>query len=113
MQDAKPQIFHLNLERKWFDMIVSGEKQEEYREIKPYWNSRMKEGLFKIKGDWLPPEAVILCFSNGYSAERPTVYFEAKSIRQAPGRESWGAEPDKQYWVIDLGEKLFESPQTM
>ena len=28
---------HLTLNKKWFDMILSGEKTEEYREIKPYW----------------------------------------------------------------------------
>ena len=26
----------LPIKKKWFDMIVSGEKKEEYREIKPY-----------------------------------------------------------------------------
>ena len=30
----------LTLQKKWFDMILSGEKQEEYREIKPYYTSR-------------------------------------------------------------------------
>ena len=27
----------LTLKKKWFDLILSGEKKEEYREIKPYW----------------------------------------------------------------------------
>ena len=31
----------LVLKKKWFDMIASGEKTEEYREIKPYWESRL------------------------------------------------------------------------
>ena len=26
----------LPIKKKWFDMILSGEKKEEYREIKPY-----------------------------------------------------------------------------
>ena len=30
----------LTLKKQWFDMIVSGEKAEEYREIKPYWEKR-------------------------------------------------------------------------
>ena len=30
----------LPIKKKWFDMIVSGEKKEEYREIKPYYDSR-------------------------------------------------------------------------
>ncbi|HET8736229.1 MAG TPA: ASCH domain-containing protein, partial [Pricia sp.] len=32
---------HLNLKKKWFDMILSGEKKEEYREIKEYWIGRL------------------------------------------------------------------------
>lgn len=31
----------LSLKKKWFDMIASGEKTEEYREIKPYWEKRL------------------------------------------------------------------------
>lgn len=31
----------LVLKSKWYDMIASGEKQEEYREIKPYWTKRI------------------------------------------------------------------------
>ena len=27
---------HLTLKKQWFDMILSGEKTEEYRDIKPY-----------------------------------------------------------------------------
>ena len=30
----------LPIKKKWFDMIASGEKKEEYREIKPYYDSR-------------------------------------------------------------------------
>ena len=32
----------LPIKKKWFDMIVSGEKKEEYREIKPYYDSRFR-----------------------------------------------------------------------
>lgn len=31
----------LSLKEKWFDMIKSGEKKEEYREIKPFWDKRL------------------------------------------------------------------------
>lgn len=31
----------LVLKHKWYDMIDSGEKKEEYREIKPYWEKRL------------------------------------------------------------------------
>jgi hypothetical protein len=34
---------HLNLKKEWFDMIFSGEKPEEYREIKEHWAIRLLE----------------------------------------------------------------------
>jgi len=36
-------ILNLTLKKKWFDMILSGEKKEEYREIKQYWETRLFE----------------------------------------------------------------------
>ena len=32
---------HLPLKERWFRMIQSGEKKEEYREITPYWMKRL------------------------------------------------------------------------
>lgn len=37
----------LPIKKKWFDMIVSGEKKEEYREIKPYYDSRFMDAFCK------------------------------------------------------------------
>ena len=37
---------HLILKRKWYDMIVSGEKPEEYREKKAYWANRFFVSAF-------------------------------------------------------------------
>ena len=31
----------LTISKQWFDMIADGRKNEEYREIKPYWASRL------------------------------------------------------------------------
>ena len=39
----------LPIKKKWFDMIVSGEKKEEYREIKPYYDSRFMERQHRKK----------------------------------------------------------------
>jgi hypothetical protein len=37
----EPKILHLNLFKKWFDEIKSGEKKEEYRDKKEYWTKRL------------------------------------------------------------------------
>lgn len=34
-------VLHLTLKKYWFDMIKSGVKKEEYREIKDYWVKRL------------------------------------------------------------------------
>ena len=40
LSEAK-KVLTLAVSKEWFDMIVSGEKNEEYRVIKPYWASRL------------------------------------------------------------------------
>ena len=35
----------LPIKRKWFDMILSGEKKEEYRDIKPYYDTRLMDAF--------------------------------------------------------------------
>ena len=44
----------LPIKKKWFDMILYGKKKEEYREIKPYYNSRFAKAL-GISQDIIPP----------------------------------------------------------
>ncbi len=53
----------LPIKKKWFDMIASGEKKEEYREIKPYYDSRFMNafgfllvGGQMVYGDAAPKE---------------------------------------------------------
>ena len=42
----KNRILSLTLQKKWFDMILSKEKKEEYREVKDHWMTR----IARIKG---------------------------------------------------------------
>jgi hypothetical protein len=42
----------LPIKNKWYDMILSGQKKEEYREIKPYYTTRFKNiGLLSEKNE--------------------------------------------------------------
>lgn len=50
-------VLTLSVKKEWFDKIVSGEKTEEYREIKPYWASRLVNqkagsGEVCLRGGW-------------------------------------------------------------
>ena len=86
-------ILHLTLKKKWFDLILSGKKTEEYREIKPYWEKRLKRKTY---------DKVI--FRNGYAANTPQFTIKLKSITQGTGKSEWGAEEGKRYFVLSLGE---------
>jgi hypothetical protein len=39
-------ILTLRVKKKYFDQIQSGEKTEEYRLVKPYWDARLREKSF-------------------------------------------------------------------
>jgi len=84
-------ILHLTLKKKWFDMIASGEKKEEYREIKPYWNNRLNK------------EFKFVQFRNGYSKDAPTIKIECRGIKVDLGVTDWGA-PNEPVYCILLGD---------
>lgn len=59
---------------KWFYMILSGEKKEEYREIKPYYTSRFKKIFDMYPYSNIPSggDKREIRFRNGYgSSTRP------------------------------------------
>lgn len=83
---------HLTLKKQWFDMILSGVKTEEYRDIKPYYNLRL-----------LGKEYDSVIFRNGYARDAPSLTIELKSIRFGTGNPEWGAVPNRKYFVLYLG----------
>ena len=97
-------ILHLTLNKKWFDLIASGEKKIEYREGKPYWEKR----LFKNNGLAQFNE---IHFRNGYRKNAPfmRVQFVGLMITHASlchpehGEE---LKPDTKYFLIMLGDVL-------
>ena len=106
-------VLHLTLKKKWFDMIASGEKKEEYREIKEYWKNRLmiadyvsrnSTTSYKQHTEFIHFDAVE--FKNGYASNSPAVLIECKGIEVRYGVPDWGAEPWKDYFVIKLGNIL-------
>lgn len=87
-------------------MIASGEKTEEYREIKPYWAARLMNGFPSTFGiDHINPDFktfVGVLFRNGYSGGARQKSFFIDSISIGEGRPEWGAEPGKKYFVIKI-----------
>lgn len=84
----------LPIKKKWFDMILSGEKKEEYREIKPYYDSRLL-GYYR---SYIETEVI---FRNGYSSKSPMIKCKVK-VDVGKGNSEWGAEPNKEYYVLKI-----------
>lgn len=84
----------LPIKKKWFDMILSGKKKEEYREITSYYDSRLL-GFYTDKME----HQILL--RNGYSLKSPTIKCKVE-ISKGIGKEEWGAEPNKEYYVLKI-----------
>jgi len=95
-------ILHLTLKKKWFDMVGNG-KVEEYREIKPYWTSRLCCGFPCI---YSAKDYDQVVFKNGYTKDSPVKSFKWDGLEIRTGNPEWGAEPYKKYFVIKLGKQL-------
>ena len=46
-------VLRLPMNKKWFDMVFSGEKKEEYRLRKPYWEVRLDNLIKKSQKEFL------------------------------------------------------------
>ena len=69
----------LPIKKKWFDMIKSGEKKEEYKEIKKYYQERLIKyfgGHFYEEHKawtWQPHIEKPVIFRNGYRHDSPKI----------------------------------------
>lgn len=98
-------MLHLTIKKKWFDMIKSGDKTEEYRDIKLYWIKRLKcsemEDTGAIKFD---NYFTHVTFYNGCAPSKKFPHFTMliDHIDMGIGKEEWGAEPERRYFVIKV-----------
>lgn len=120
----------LSLKKQWFDMTKARIKEEEYREITPYWCNRLLlfDGKQKSKLWW----SIFLDFNSlselmiyGEAAGLTMKVFKSnimtlgypkstykerilklkhEGIEIRTGNPEWGADPDKLYFVIKHGE---------
>lgn len=90
-------ILHLPLKSEWYNLIESGIKTEEYREIKPYWIKR----LCITDSDFKHYDKVK--FSYGYT--KKTMTFLIEKISKGKGNKEWGA-MDDEVFIITLGNRV-------
>lgn len=95
----------LPIKKKWYDMILSGEKKEEYRELKPYYRSRFSNvfPMYPYSGIPSPFSPLPVLFRNGYSRESPS-FVAWCTLDIGEGRPEWGAEPGKEYYILTITE---------
>lgn len=93
-------ILHLTVKKKWFDMIASGWKTEEYREMKPYWKKRLQ-----IAGTHPPvfKNFDLVEITNGYGKNKPKLVIECRGILATWGKPAWGGDDRNLQYVIKLG----------
>jgi hypothetical protein len=91
-------ILYLTLKKKWYDMILSGSKKEEYREIKPYWNKILLHKDYKF-----------IIFKNGYSKDSPSMKVEFLGLQKGFGIEKWGADLGEKTYILKLGNVIWNN----
>lgn len=89
----------LPIKKQWFDMILSGKKKEEYREIKPYYTTRLSKIFDMINDIPLNLATADIRFTNGYGYKVPSFIAECH-LEKREGNEEWGAQPGKEYYVL-------------
>jgi hypothetical protein len=136
--DTKPKgltgntkTLHLSLKKKWFDMIDSGEKTEEYREIKQYWSSRLlwheyakevtcinslKDAIHQNSEDPFGSGVFrkhyeFVEFRNGYAKNAPTITVECLGITYGEAKPEWSDNWQGDVFIIKLG-KVLVQPET-
>ena len=88
----------LHLKEPWWSMIKSGEKTEEYREIKYPYTS-----IFGNTPTELDRAFHTLEFCIGYPSRKDTerwITFKNPKIRIDYGKPEWGAQVNELYYVI-------------
>lgn len=87
----------LPIKKKWYDMIKSGEKKEEYRELKEYYHIRFKR-IFGL--DYKDKKATLI-LRNGYRHDSPKIMCVCK-LEIGTGKKEWGAIPGKKYYILKI-----------
>ena len=106
-------VLPLVLKTKWYRMIESGFKREEYRDHTDYWNKRIANWINRHVDEG---KTAVVEFRLGYHADAPRMAFRLDALLgPAPRIEiksafsphpGWGEPFGTAYWTIRLGERV-------
>ena len=88
----------LPIKKKWFDMILSGEKIEEYRSLTPYYTTRFRN-VWGYPAYW--GEERKIQFRNGYRKNSPC-FVALCTLNIKTGNSEWGAEDGVKYYALKI-----------
>ena len=90
-------ILDLPLKKEWYDLIESGVKKEEYREIKPYWCTRLLDGYKEMTCVEFKRFTHVR-FRYGYT--KKTMLKRVTEILMGDGKPEWGAPENEKVFII-------------
>lgn len=97
----------LPIKKKWYDMILSGEKKEEYRAMTDYYHTRLFNLFYDdfvavSKGEKTVTDNLAnIRFRNGYNANSPSFVATCR-LRIGTGKPEWGAVDGVEYFVLEI-----------
>lgn len=102
----------LNVKKEWFDMILSGVKKEEYREIKQLYENKFIDQRLQNILDcttqneiaWIEFDTVT--FLNGMKKLTPTIVLEWKGIEIKGAVPEWSDNWKGDVFAIKLGKLI-------
>lgn len=108
-------ILKLVLKHRWYDMIESGEKKEEYRELSSYWQKQLLQCRGTLNCGKRKCSSHLDCnnctefdvvqFQRAYPKNPPRMAFKCEGINIGSGNPEWGA-PEHNVFVIKIGERI-------
>lgn len=118
--NEKSATLDLVLKVRWYEMIESGEKREEYRKIGAFWSKRLiaspdatkrdsgvparEYGDFTINSGAAFRDFAFVRFHRAYTST--TMTFAVDGIEIGEGNPEWGAIPGVKYFVIKIGNRI-------
>lgn len=115
----KKNTLYITIKKEWFDLIASGVKKEEYREIKEYWTRRLvgnwhqyESNQVMYRGEYMLPYGIdCIEFRNGYKPDSPRITVEWLGIEVGKPNPEWfpkDGDIENNVFILKLG-KIIES----
>lgn len=104
--EEKERVLYLPLTKKWFMMIKSGIKKEEYRDLSKFYYSRLTK-MVDEKIEF--KDFDVIEFTMGYPKKDDMsrrIRYEFGGINIGRGNPLWGATRNQECFIIKIGKRI-------